>query len=66
MNTALERLVVWNPANPDEQARPFKECLLNRLGNIALDTLSTGAAKGNKGFSGPGIALQELEAATGA
>jgi len=46
----LERLVVWNPVDPDEQPRPFKECLLNRLGNIVLDTLSTGAAKGNKNF----------------
>jgi len=48
--SVLERLVVWNPADPDEQPRPFKECLLNRLGNIVLDTLSTGAAKGNKDF----------------
>ena len=46
----LERLVVWNPVDANEQPRPFKECLLNRLGNIVLDTRSTGAAKGKKDF----------------
>lgn len=48
--SVLERLVLWNPVDPDEQPRPFRDCLLNRLGNIVLDTLSTGASKGKKDF----------------
>ena len=49
--SVLERLVVWNPLDPEEQPRAFRECFLNRLGNLVLDTLSTGAAKGNKNFN---------------
>jgi hypothetical protein len=48
--SVLERPVVWNLSDPDEQPRPFIECFLNRLGNLVLDTLSTGAAKGKKDF----------------
>lgn len=47
----LGRMVVWNPENPDEKPQTFEKCFLNRLGNIVLDTRSTGAAKGKKEFS---------------
>jgi hypothetical protein len=47
----LGRMVVWNPENPDEKPQTFEKCFLNRLGNIVLDTRSTGAAKGKKEFN---------------
>lgn len=47
----LGRMVVWNPANPDEKPQAFAKCFLNRLGSIVLDTRSTGASKGKKEFS---------------
>ncbi|QOF73653.1 DUF262 domain-containing protein [Aminobacter sp. SR38] len=47
----LARLVVWNPADPEEKPQTFEKCFLNRLGNIVLDTRSTGAAKGKKDFN---------------
>lgn len=49
--SVLEKLVVWNPSDPAEEPRPFKQCFLNRLGNIVLDTRSTGAAKSDKNFN---------------
>jgi hypothetical protein len=47
-NPKLMRQVKWNPK--DENTRPFSEAYLNRLGNLVLDTVSTGSAKGNKEF----------------
>lgn len=40
----------WDPKNVDEIARPFRENFLHRLGNLVLDTRSTGASKGKKPF----------------
>jgi hypothetical protein len=47
-NPTLHRLVKWN--DHDESVRPFSEVFLHRLGNLVLDTTSTGAVKGNGGF----------------
>jgi Protein of unknown function DUF262/Protein of unknown function (DUF1524) len=47
-NPNLLRQVKWNPK--DENTRPFSEGFLNRLGNLVLDTTSTGSAKGNGDF----------------
>lgn len=47
----LDRFDVWNPADPEEKPQPFKKCFLHRLGNIVLDTRSTGGAKGKKDFN---------------
>ena len=47
-NPNLLRQVKWIPK--DENARPFSEVCLNRLGNLVLDTTSTGSAKGNGDF----------------
>jgi hypothetical protein len=41
--------VKWRPE--DEQARPFEETFLHRLGNLVLDDYSTGGAKGNCDFA---------------
>jgi hypothetical protein len=46
-NPVLQRLVTW-PG--EEEPRPFAEVCLNRLGNLVLDTISTGAAKSNRPF----------------
>jgi Protein of unknown function (DUF1524) len=47
-NPTLDRLVKWN--DHDESVRPFSAVFLHRLGNLVLDTTSTGAVKGNAGF----------------
>lgn len=46
----LNALTRWNPKSADEIARPFREIFLHRLGNLVLDTRSTGASKGTKHF----------------
>jgi hypothetical protein len=48
-NPNVRRLVKWSPK--DEQTRPFEELFLHRLGNLVLDTFSTGGAKGNRDFA---------------
>lgn len=48
-NPTLARQVKWSPN--DERTRPFSEVFLHRLGNLVLDTYSTGSAKGNRDFS---------------
>lgn len=47
----LDAMILWDPANLDEVEGPFREVFLHRLGNLVLDTRSTGAAKGKKSFS---------------
>lgn len=49
-NPALAQEVRWRPDDPAEKPRPFRDVFLNRLGNLVLDTISTGAAKGNSRF----------------
>lgn len=44
----LKRLVKWDAH--DSELRPFSEVFLHRLGNLVLDTISTGAAKGSEEF----------------
>lgn len=44
----LKRLVKWD--SQDSEFRPFSEVFLHRLGNLVLDTISTGAAKGSDEF----------------
>lgn len=46
----LETQVKWDPTDADEVARPFRDVMLHRLGNLVLDTRSTGASKGSKAF----------------
>ena len=46
----LQRLVKWAP-DSDETPRPFEDLYLHRLGNLVLDTVAAGAAKGNRGFT---------------
>ncbi|MDE2389650.1 MAG: DUF1524 domain-containing protein, partial [Betaproteobacteria bacterium] len=48
-NPALARLVKWN--ENDKEARPFANVYLHRLGNLVLDTISTGASKGKGNFA---------------
>ena len=48
-NPNLSLLVKWDEA--DDEARPFAEVCLNRLGNLVLDTVSAGSSKGNAGFA---------------
>lgn len=48
-NQNLAKLVKWN--DDDREARPFADVYLHRLGNLVLDTISTGSAKGNGNFS---------------
>jgi hypothetical protein len=48
-NPNLDRLVKWNPA--DSHARPFREVFLHRLGNLVLDNISKGSAKGSGDFA---------------
>lgn len=48
-NPNLAKLVKWN--DDDREARPFADVYLHRLGNLVLDTISTGSAKGNGNFS---------------
>jgi hypothetical protein len=48
-NQNLSRLVKWDAK--DEEERPFEEVCLHRLGNLVLDTVSKGAAKGSRDFA---------------
>lgn len=48
-NPTLARLVKWDVN--DKDFRPFADVYLHRLGNLVLDTISTGSAKGNGNFS---------------
>lgn len=48
-NPNLKQLVKWSET--DVEPRPFSEIYLNRLGNLVLDTVSTGASKGNADFT---------------
>jgi hypothetical protein len=50
-NPVLSRLVKWDP-DSDETPRLFADLYLHRLGNLVLDTVSAGAAKGNRDFTG--------------
>lgn len=47
-NPTLARLVKWD--DNDTEARPFADVFLHRLGNLVLDTISTGSAKGKGDF----------------
>lgn len=49
-STLLDATVRWDSSNVDEVEGPFREVFLHRLGNLVLDTRSTGASKGNKAF----------------
>ncbi|MGH7389688.1 MAG: DUF262 domain-containing protein [Candidatus Rokuibacteriota bacterium] len=49
-NERLKRLAKWNPDDAEERERPFGEIFLHRLGNLVLDSVSAGAAKGAGGF----------------
>ena len=46
----LEAPTRWDVTNLEEIERPFRDIFLHRLGNLVLDTRSTGASKGNKAF----------------
>ncbi|KKB08816.1 DUF262 domain-containing protein [Devosia chinhatensis] len=47
----LDAMTRWDPTSLDEVEGPFRDVFLHRLGNLVLDTRSTGAAKGKKSFS---------------
>ena len=47
-NPRLAIVVKWNP---EDEERPFGEVCLHRLGNLVLDTYSSGSAKGNGDFA---------------
>ena len=49
-NPVLSRLVKWDP-DSGETPRPFADLYLHRLGNLVLDTVSAGAARGNRDFT---------------
>jgi hypothetical protein len=48
-NPNLSRSVKWDLA--DAQVRPFREVFLHRLGNLVLDNISKGSAKGRGDFA---------------
>jgi hypothetical protein len=48
-NPNLDRLVKWDEA--EDEARPFREVCLHRLGNLVLDTVAAGSSKGSGDFT---------------
>jgi Protein of unknown function (DUF1524) len=50
-NPNLASLVKWDPTDKGERERPFADVCLNRLGNLVLDTVAAGAAKGSGDFA---------------
>lgn len=46
-NPRLKELVKWDDTDTE---RPFEQAFLHRLGNLVLDSISAGAAKGSGGF----------------
>lgn len=50
-DTLLDAMIRWDPNNLEEAEGAFRDVFLHRLGNLVLDTRSTGAAKGKKSFS---------------